>query len=160
MRELFLQELNAITNYANSSNTDLTDETVKEMLTNLLNMKINQLYGDRIHPFETDEACETKQDKKIGPRKQTAEDIALVSVSLSKGELDHLINDTIDYIYKIKDYVFDGKTNKNGVDVDTDDITPVQYHKLIELGYFTRKELLDKLCKIRDENFPEYTCAG
>lgn len=159
MRELFLQELNAITNYANSSNTNLSGEIVKEMLTNLLNMENYQLYGDRTCPFEANEACETKQAKKIGPRKPIEEE-ELVSVSLSKAELDHLINDTIDYIYKIKDYTFDGKINKNGVDIDTDDITPVQYYKLIDLGYFTRKTLLDKLREIRDERFPEYTCAG
>ena len=51
MNELFLQELNAITNYANSSNTDFTEEVVKEMLTNLLNMEKSQLYGNRCCPF-------------------------------------------------------------------------------------------------------------
>lgn len=55
MDELFLQELNAITNYANNSNTDLTEKTVREMLTNLLNMEYSQLYGTRCHPFGIDE---------------------------------------------------------------------------------------------------------
>jgi len=158
MRELFLQELNAITNYANSSNTDLTDETVKEMLTNLLNMENHQLYGNRNCPLGVEDACETKQVKKIGPRKPLEEDVVIVS--LSKGELDHLINDTIATIGEIKDYVFDGKTNKNGTDIDMSDINQEQYNKLTELGYFTREALLDRLRKIRDENFPEYTCAG
>lgn len=51
MNELFLQELNAITNYANNSNTDLTEKTVRDMLTNLLNMERTQLYGTRCHPL-------------------------------------------------------------------------------------------------------------
>ena len=51
MDELFLQELNAITNYANNSNTDFTEKVVREMLTNLLNMKRSQLYGNRCCPF-------------------------------------------------------------------------------------------------------------
>ena len=51
MNKMFLQELNAITNYANSSNTDFTEETVREMLKNLLNMDGPQLYGDRCCPF-------------------------------------------------------------------------------------------------------------
>ena len=59
MNELFLQELNAITNYANSSNTDLTEKVVREMLTNLLNMDKYALYGNRCHPkFE-----ECEEDK-------------------------------------------------------------------------------------------------
>lgn len=51
MNEMFLQELNAITDYANSSNTNFTEEIVKEMLTNLLQMKRTQLYGNRCCPF-------------------------------------------------------------------------------------------------------------
>jgi len=52
MNELFLQELNAITNYANNSNTDLTEKAVREMLTNLLTMRWDQLYGNRCHSCE------------------------------------------------------------------------------------------------------------
>ena len=52
MDELFLQELNAITNYANSSNTDKTEKVVREMLEQLLNMKYTELYGNRCRPFE------------------------------------------------------------------------------------------------------------
>lgn len=51
MDEMFLQELNAITNYANSSNTFVTEEVVRKMLTNLLNMSIYELYGNRCCPF-------------------------------------------------------------------------------------------------------------
>ena len=51
MDELFLQELNAITAYANSSNTDLTEKVVREMLTNLLNMERPELYGNRCFPY-------------------------------------------------------------------------------------------------------------
>jgi hypothetical protein len=60
MDELFLQELNAITNYANNSNTDFTEKVVRDMLTNLLNMKRSQLYGNRCHPFADAEADEDK----------------------------------------------------------------------------------------------------
>jgi hypothetical protein len=60
MDELFLQELNAITNYANSSNTNFTEETVREMLTNLLNMEKYQLYGNRCCPFGIDEKAQVK----------------------------------------------------------------------------------------------------
>ncbi len=58
MNELFLQELNAITNYANSSNTDITEKVVREMLTNLLNMKRPELYGNRCCPYD-----ECEEDK-------------------------------------------------------------------------------------------------
>jgi hypothetical protein len=54
MNELFLQELNAITNYANSSNTDVTEKVVREMLTNLLNMDKYALYGNRCCPMVED----------------------------------------------------------------------------------------------------------
>lgn len=55
MDKLFLQELNAITDYANSSNTDLTEKVVREMLTNLLDMEWHQLYGNRCCPFASRE---------------------------------------------------------------------------------------------------------
>lgn len=50
MNELFLQELNAITNYANSSNTDFTEIIVREMLKNLLLFRNDELYGNRCRP--------------------------------------------------------------------------------------------------------------
>lgn len=65
MNELFLQELNAITNYANSSNANFTEETVREMLTNLLNMERSKLYGNRCCPSRIDE-------KVIGKLKEMA----------------------------------------------------------------------------------------
>jgi len=52
MNELFLQELNAITNYANSSNTNKTEKVVREMLEQLLNMEYRELYGNRCCPCE------------------------------------------------------------------------------------------------------------
>lgn len=61
MDELFLQELNAITNYANNSDTNFTEEVVREMLTNLLNMEKYQLYGNRCCPAE---CYEKKTNKK------------------------------------------------------------------------------------------------
>ncbi len=63
MDEMFLQELNAITNYANSSNTNFTEEVVREMLTNLLHMEKYQLYGNRCYPFENDVQKKLKKDK-------------------------------------------------------------------------------------------------
>lgn len=47
MNELFLQELNAITAYANSSNTNYTTSIVKEMLKKLLEMNYDDLLGSR-----------------------------------------------------------------------------------------------------------------
>ena len=62
MNELFLQELNAITNYANSSNTDFTEKVVREMLTTLLNMDKYALYGNRCCPY-TDNECEEDKEE-------------------------------------------------------------------------------------------------
>ncbi|MBR3208801.1 MAG: hypothetical protein IKF82_00890 [Bacilli bacterium] len=62
MDEMFLQELNAITNYANSSNTNFTEEIVREMLTNLVHMERWQLYGTRCCPFD-DMDKQVKKDK-------------------------------------------------------------------------------------------------
>lgn len=56
MDEYFLQELNAITAYANNSNTLTTEENVRAMLTKLLKMKPHELYGDRPYPFCIGEA--------------------------------------------------------------------------------------------------------
>lgn len=62
MNEMFLQELNAITNYANSSNTNFTEGIVREMLKNLLNMEEYQLYGSRKYPFGEVELKNVKEE--------------------------------------------------------------------------------------------------
>lgn len=41
--DYFLKELNAITDYANSSNTVYTHSNVRDMLNRLLNMNLSQL---------------------------------------------------------------------------------------------------------------------
>lgn len=38
--------------------------------------------------------------------------------------------------------------------------TEEQKQLLTDYGYYSRKELLDKLRKIERENFPEYNCNG
>lgn len=58
MEEVFLQELNAITAYANNSNTDHTESNVRKMLKDLLDMSNLDLYGNRSHPYY--EANDTK----------------------------------------------------------------------------------------------------
>ena len=63
MDEMFLQELNAITNYANNSNTKFTEETVIKMLTNLLNMSNYELYENRCCPFAGVEENEEELNK-------------------------------------------------------------------------------------------------
>jgi hypothetical protein len=62
MDEMFLQELNAITNYANNSNTKFTEETVIKMLMNLLNMSNYELYGNRCCPFANEPEKENNND--------------------------------------------------------------------------------------------------
>ena len=63
MNELFLQELNAITNYANNSNTDFTEQVVRDMLSNLLNMRWDQLYGNRCCPCAENATEDIKDEK-------------------------------------------------------------------------------------------------
>ena len=61
MNELFLQELNAITAYANNSNTVNTELLVRRMLGILLEMKDFELYGTRTCPYC---GCEENKDEK------------------------------------------------------------------------------------------------
>ena len=60
--ELFLQELNAITNYANSSNTDYTPHFVKKMLDALLHSTISELSGTRCCFYSGSETCKEKEE--------------------------------------------------------------------------------------------------
>lgn len=83
-----------------------------------------------------------------------------ILIELNKEELTHLINDTIDYIWKIKERVFGDEwtfsTDINEVVV----LTKEQIDKLSLYGYYSRKVLLDKLQQIRKDNFQELNCCG
>lgn len=83
----------------------------------------------------------------------------IVLVELSKKELTHLINDTISYIYRIKKNVFGDLSF--GVDIsEVEVLTEKQKEMLTMYGYYSRKELYDKLQKIRNDNFPELNTQG
>ena len=56
-KNYFLDELNAITNYANSSNTAHTETIVREMLSKLLSMSFDELTN---HEFKT---CEVNPNE-------------------------------------------------------------------------------------------------
>lgn len=83
-----------------------------------------------------------------------------VNIELTKEELTHLINDTISYIYGIKRQVFNENWNLGTEISEVEVLTYEQKEKLISYGYYSRKELLDKLRKIRDDNFQELVCCG
>lgn len=83
-----------------------------------------------------------------------------VNIKLTKEELTHLINDTISYIYGIKRKVFNENWNFGTEISEVEVLTSEQKEKLISYGYYSRKELLDKLEKIRYYNFQELTCCG
>lgn len=81
-----------------------------------------------------------------------------VKIQFNKKELSHLINDLIDQIWKIKQIVF-GENWNFGTDItEVDVLTPQQENDLKLFGYYSRKELLDKLKKIELENFFEAYC--
>ena len=63
---------------------------------------------------------------------------AVVALPLTKKELDHLINDTIAYIWVMEDRGYDKP----------------------EYGYDSRKALLEKLKQFENDHFPELDCCG
>lgn len=65
-------------------------------------------------------------------------DATVDAIPLTAAELNHLINDTIAYIWRLE---------KRG-------------HDKPEFGYDSRKALLEKLKKFHEEHFPEITCPG
>ena len=82
-------------------------------------------------------------------------------VSLTKQELDHLINDTIAQIWYIKDCVFGKERSSFGTDLKEEGpITIDEKDRLTQFGYFSRKELLDKLKQIEKDNFAETICKS
>ena len=62
----------------------------------------------------------------------------VIALPVTAEELDHLINDTISYIWKLENKK---KTTE-------------------EFGYYSRKALLEKLKKFRNEHFPDLTSCG
>lgn len=82
-----------------------------------------------------------------------------VAVTLTKEELRHLINDTIAAIWRIKKIVFKDNWNFSSNITEVDVLTEEQKSELTLHGYYSRKELLDKLEKIEEENFPELSCC-
>ncbi len=57
--DYFLKELNAITNYANNSNTVYTESNVRDMLNRLLTMNLSQLSNLEICNLE---GCVKEED--------------------------------------------------------------------------------------------------
>lgn len=64
-----------------------------------------------------------------------------VSITLTESELNHLINDGIAYLDRMKD---------KGLDKAEGDM----------YGYWSRKDLNDKLKQLERAYFPHYDCAG
>jgi len=83
-----------------------------------------------------------------------------INVKLTKEELSHLINDTISYIWHIKEIVFGDKWNFGTDITEVETLSEEQKQKLKMFGYYSRKELLDKLKRIEKENFIQYDCKG
>ena len=81
-------------------------------------------------------------------------------IRLSKEELIHLENDTINYIYKIKKRVFGDDWNFGTDITEVEELTEQQKLWLEEMGYFSRKALYDKLREIERKYFPELTQMG
>ena len=65
-------------------------------------------------------------------------DATMDAIPLTAAELNHLINDTIAYIWRLE---------KMGCDKP-------------EFGYDSRKALLEKLKQFQEEHFPEKVCSG
>ena len=83
-----------------------------------------------------------------------------VSIELTKKELYHLINDTIAHILSIKRIVFGDDWNLGTNITEVDVLTDEQQKELIDCGYYSRKELLDKLEQLEKDNFQELNCCG
>ena len=80
-------------------------------------------------------------------------------IELTESELCHLINDTIAYIYQIKQSIF-GHYNFGTKISEVKKPSPEQEKKLQEYGYYSRKELLDRLKKLERENFSHDVICG
>ena len=81
------------------------------------------------------------------------------TIELTRKELDHIINDMLDYIDKIADKCAPDKFFyyhlKKG-----ETLTEEEIAKLTSWGFFERKELIEKLKGIEDTDFQELCCQG
>lgn len=136
----------------------LADTNKDELLIKTLEGNMIASLGDYIIKGVNGEFYPCKPDifEKTYTNKNSAN---IVLVELSKKELTHLINDTISYIYRIKKNVFGDLSF--GVDIsEVEVLTEKQKEMLTMYGYYSRKELYDKLQKIRNDNFPELNTQG
>ena len=81
-----------------------------------------------------------------------------VEIKLTKKELEHLINDTISFIWQIKKRIFGNDWNFGTEITEVEKLSKEQKEKLTLYGYYSRKELLNKLKEIREKEFPELSC--
>lgn len=81
------------------------------------------------------------------------------TIELNRKELDHIINDMLEYIDKIADKCAPGKfVFYHQLDGTT--LTEEEMAELKSWGFFERKELIEKLKGISNTDFPELTCNG
>lgn len=81
------------------------------------------------------------------------------ALELTKKELFHLQNDTIHYIWEIKERVFGDKWNFGRYITEVDELTDEQKRELEASGYYSRLELLNKLDAFEKKYFPSYECG-
>lgn len=137
----------------------LADTNKDELLIKTLEGNMIASLGDYIIKGVKGEFYPCKPDifEKTYTNKNSAN---IVLVELSKNELSHLINDTISYIYHIKENVFGDNWNL-GTDIsEVEVLTEEQKESLTMYGYYSRKKLYDKLRKIEKDNFPELNTQG
>ena len=82
-----------------------------------------------------------------------------ITIELNEKELGHIINDMLDYIDKIVDKCAPDKFMFYH-QLDGTTLTEEEIEKLKEWGFFERKELIEKLEKIDETDFPELCCKG
>lgn len=82
-----------------------------------------------------------------------------ISIELYEKELRHLINDTVARIYRIKELVFGDNWNFGTDITEIKELTAKQKEELTSLGYYSRKEFLDKLLQLEKDNFKELNCC-
>ncbi len=80
-------------------------------------------------------------------------------LELTKDELYHLQNDTITYIWKIKERVFGDSWNFGIYITEVDKLTEEQKKELEESGYYSRLALLEKLDAFERKYFQSCDCG-
>lgn len=81
------------------------------------------------------------------------------ALELTRDELRHLQNDTITYIWKIKEIVFGDEWNFGRNIDEVDQLTPEQEEELRTFGYYSRVALLNKLDAFEKEYFSQSECG-